>query len=96
MQLSDDLAELEVYVALAQAGLVDLSGPNLRELRIALGLLAARADVIERALSVTADQLSPAREHAAVAAGIAAGKVELLAAHRVRRLPDLPQPGWTA
>ena len=96
MRLSDDLLALEAWVAIVQSGSHEMTPEGIRELRTVLGSLAEQAAVIERTLESTAEQLSPCRNHAAVAEAMAAGKVELLAAHRIRRLPDLPQPGWIA
>ncbi len=96
MRLSDDLLALEAWVAIVASGSHELTPEGIRELRTVLGVCAEQAAVLERTLDLTAEQLSPARDRAAVEAAIAAGKVENLAFHRLQRLTELPQPGWIA
>ena len=100
MPLSEDLVLMEAFVSVVASGDHALTREGAAELRLLLARAAEEAvrleDDLDRALA-DCDRHAPATIPAAVLAkAIRAGKVELLAAHRVRRLPDLAQPGWTA
>ena len=96
MRLSEALMALEVWAACAAAGTHELTAEGLDAFRLALGKAVERAELLEEARERTAEQLSPRRDRSAVRDAIEAGKVVLITAHRVQRLPDAAEPGRIA